>query len=214
MKTEQRLLRVFLIVGSATGWFAIVTQFYLIISNSSLPAFSVVVNFFSYFTILTNIIVALCFTVILTGQESSLGKFFLQPKILTAIAVYISIVGIVYNVVLRFIWDPQGLQRVVDELLHSVIPILFVLFWLMFVPKKVLGWRDAFSWLIYPIIYSLYIVVRGIYSGLYPYPFIDVNELGYSTVLLNTSIILLAFLFVSFLFISVGKALNRRMKLD
>lgn len=55
-KTQKGLLIVLMILG----WFAIVAQFYLIQVNSADSFLVASVNFFSFFTILTNILVAVC----------------------------------------------------------------------------------------------------------------------------------------------------------
>jgi len=88
------------------------------------------------FTIDTNILVALSYTFIALGSNSRWGKFFTKATTITAITVYIIIVGVTYNIILRSTWNPQGLQKLVDELLHSVIPVLYVLFWVFFVPVE------------------------------------------------------------------------------
>lgn len=196
-------------IGAALAWFAVLLQLYLIIENRIRPIFDTIIQFFSYFTILTNILVAVCFTMLLLQSESARKNFFASSKVLTAVTVYIAIVGLVYNLILRNIWKPQGIQYVVDELLHSVNPVLFILFWVIFVPKKALQWKDAFPWLIYPFIYCIYILIRGALSGLYPYPFIDVNNLGYNNVLINTGFLFLAFLLISLLFVAIGKLMTK-----
>jgi len=55
-----------------------------------------------------------------------MGIIFFEAGVITAITVYITIVGLVYNVILRFLWKPEGLQFIVDELLHTVIPLLLL----------------------------------------------------------------------------------------
>lgn len=121
-------MRILLAIGAIITWSAVVVQLYLFIVNRATPISEVIIRFFSYFTILSNILVALCFTILLLKQESGCGRFFSEPKILTAITTYIGVVGIVYNIVLRSLWAPEGLQMVVDESLHLVIPVLVVLF--------------------------------------------------------------------------------------
>ena len=138
--------------------------------------------------------------------QFTLKKFFSKQSTLAAIAVYITIVSIVYNIILRFLWKPQGLQLIVDELLHSVIPVLFVLFWLVFVPKGNIGWRSVLAWLLYPLSYLIFILLRGPSSLFYPYPFIDVTILGYSKVIINSTGMLLAFLAVSIIFILLDRS--------
>jgi hypothetical protein len=112
-------------------------------------------------------------------KKSRWGGFFSKPTVITAITLYITVVGATYNLILRSLWKPEGLQQIVDELLHVVVPLLFIFYWLFFAPKMSLRWKDVLPWLLYPLIYVILILFRGGLSGYYPYPFIDVNLLGY-----------------------------------
>ncbi len=196
------------------AWFALATQFYLIIIHRAMPVLDTVIQYFSYFTILTNLLVAICFTFLLLKPRSPRGQYFSQATVATAITVYITIVGLIYNVVLRSLWTPTGWQFITDELLHSIIPALCILYWLLFVPKGELKWTRAFRWLLYPLLYCIYILVRGAFSGLYPYPFVDVNILGYAKTIYHCSLLCGAFVMVSLLFIGIdrlmGKALSKK----
>jgi hypothetical protein len=111
----------------------------------------------------------------------------------------------VYNAILRFLWSPEGLQKVVDELLHTVIPVLCLIFWWKYARSQKMKWNHAYVWLIYPLLYILYILVRGAVSGFYPYPFIDVTTLGYEKALINSGLIAAAFLIISFILIAIGR---------
>lgn len=195
------------------GWFALIAQFYLIIANRVASIGETIIRYFSFFTILTNILVAICCTTILFQRSGKAAKFFLRSDTLTAIAVYITIVGLVYNIILRFLWNPKGLQLVVDELLHSVIPALFVIFWFLSIgkQKQKLNWNSLPRWLIYPAAYLGFVLVRGAYSGFYPYPFINVGQLSYSKVLVNCAALLLFFSVISMLFIGVARRRQRSM---
>jgi hypothetical protein len=198
----------FLTIGAILGWFALISQFVIMLDNRIVPVLETIIRYFSFFTILTNILVAYCFTTHLIRSRDKDGKFFSHSKTVTAIAVYIVIVGIVYNTVLRQIWEPSGLQLVVDELLHSFIPLLFISYWLLFVPKANLRWIDVLSWLLYPMGYMVYVMIRGAVSGFYPYPFINPESIGYGKVLLNSALLCIAFLLVSLLLIAVAKKLQ------
>ena len=208
-QNTPQMRNTFLAIGTVLGWLAVGLQFYLIIVNRIASVTETIIRFFSFFTILTNTLVALCFTMLLLKPESVLGKFFSRSKILAAITVYIVIVGIVYNVILRSIWNPEGLQLVADELLHSVMPVWFILFWLLFAPKAELQWGNVFPWLIYPFVYTLFIFFRGALSGFYPYPFIDANALGYGKVLFNSIILFFAFLLLSLVLVAIGKIISK-----
>lgn len=203
------MYKFFISAGMLLAWFAVILQFYLILVNRAASVPETIIRFFSFYTILTNMLVAICFTLLLF-QKSKWYTFFSSPKTLTAITVYIVIVGAVYNLVLRNIWQPQGMQLLVDELLHSVDPVLFLLFWIFFVNKSELKWKNVFPWLIYPLVYLIYILIRGSFANWYPYPFVDVIQLGYSKVLINSVLLSITFIAVSLVFIAMSKFGNKK----
>lgn len=197
------------VIIAMLAWFAVIMQLYLIIANRQESVIETLFRFFGYFTIVTNIIVALGFTFIFLGTKYRLGRFFSRPSTITAITVYITIVGIVYNVILRSLWSPSGLQMIVDELLHTAIPALVIIFWLIFVPIEELKWKSVFAWLIYPLIYVAYSLIHGAITNWYPYPFVDVNKLGYNKALINTGGVLLVVLVLSLALIGTGKLMKK-----
>jgi hypothetical protein len=197
-------------IGAAVGWFALLLQLYLIIVNRTAALPETIVRYFSYFTILTNILLALSFTAVYKKGIAAPGSFLTKPKKLTATTVYITIVGLIYNIILRFQWAPQGWAKLADELLHSLIPVLFILFWLQFVPKQNLQWKNILPWLLYPLLYLCYTLLRGSFVQWYPYPFTDVNILGYTKVIINSAMICAAFIFFSLLFVGIAKIMSRR----
>jgi hypothetical protein len=201
--------RIYLSLLAITGWFALIGQFYLIMINNQASVGEIIVRYFTFYTILTNILIAAGSTCILLKPGSEWGKFFSKATTLTAIAVNIIIVGATYNAILRFLWKPQGMQQVVDELLHLVIPVAFILFWLIFVPRGRLKWRNIFIWMIYPLAYLVVILIRGAMSGYYPYPFVDVSKLGYPQTLLNSLGITAAFIAVALLLVWVDRLMGK-----
>ena len=191
------------------GWFAIFLQFYLMILNRVASVPETIVRFFSFFTILTNILVAICFTVIWIKPKNKWELFFLNNKTQTAITLYILIVGIVYNLILRLLWAPTGFQKVADELLHLLIPLLAFVYWFFVTNKINLMYNDIFLGLIYPFVYLVYILIRGHFYNFYPYPFVNVIQLGYKTVFINCFFMVLAFLIVGILLIGISKMKNK-----
>lgn len=159
MNSSINTIRSYAAVGAFISWLAVILQLYLIIVNRTASIPETIIRFFSFFTILTNILVAVCFTTVALEWHSTWKKTFSKPAILSATTVYILVVGVVYNIILRFLWKPQGLQQIVDELLHSVIPVLFLLFWIAFVPKANLQWKAIFAWLLYPLLYLIYVLL-------------------------------------------------------
>ena len=176
-------MRVYAALGAFLGWFALALQLYLMLVQAPAAMLGAVITYFSFFTILTNFLVALVLTAAAVRPRAQWGQWVLRPSVQASTAVYIAIVGIVYQLLLRHLWNPQGAQWVADVLLHSVIPVGYVLYWWLFAPRDELSWMNAIGWLVYPGAYLVYTLARGAVSGLYPYPFVDVNALGYGGVL-------------------------------
>ena len=206
---QSSFSKIYLAIIALLGWFALISQFSINIQSNVTNTSEIVIRYFSYFTLLTNLLVAICCTILVLNPSSKWGNFFSSQKTLTAITVYILVVGLIYNIILRFIWNPQGLQMIVDELLHSVIPVLFLLLWIFFVKKKTLKWKAFLPWLIYPLTYLVFILIRGAFSGFYPYPFLDVTTLGYQKVFINSLGVTIIFIILSALFITIGNLTSR-----
>jgi len=210
METQKSLKSVFAGSIGLITLFAIVGQFVLGALVSKLDRADYIIHFFSYFTILSNIMVLLCCFFAVFWSKSQIGFFFTKPETMTAVALYILIVGIVYNGILRFLLNPQGLLSLVDELLHVVTPLSFFLFWWLFLDKRAIRWNHIFYWLIFPLIYLFYTLWHGSFSGFYPYPFVNVSELGIDRVILNSFGVTLVFVIIGVLLIVLGKWQNNR----
>ena len=168
-----------------------------------------VLRFFSFFTILTNIIVA----AVLSGQAAGeRGPAWLRnPGLMAGSVVWIIAVGLVYTLVLRHNWNPQGWLKVADILLHDVMPTLYPLYWLGTAARIRLPWRLAFIWLAWPAAYALWALARGAASGFYPYPFLDIPVIGYALALRNAVILLLLFLLLGVGVVSLSRLLANRL---
>ena len=203
-----RARRAFLVIAAIAGWAALALQLHLTIDQAQMNGRTTldgVLIFVGYFTILTNIIASLALTTALLGSAQSPS-----PALMSAIAVYIVVVGVVYVVALRDVWAPQGAQFVADVILHYAMPILVALYWILFVPKGSLRWSEPVAWLVYPAAYLAAALARGALTGFYPYPFIDLSAIGPAAVALNTGILLAAFwglgLFLVFIDHLAGRA--------
>lgn len=192
------------IIGSCITWFAVMTQFVLMILNRQTDIPETIIRFFSFFTILTNTLVALYFTNKITKNLSIFNK----KGALTAITSFILIVGLVYQIILRATWNPTGLQLIVDELLHTLIPFYMLIYWLLYAEPSNFKLKPILPWLAYPIIYIVCIILRGEFSGFYPYPFLNVSKIGFQQSIINISIILIVSLILMSFLIFVGKKLK------
>lgn len=206
LKTKPPLISIIFILVS----FAVILQLYLIVVNRVDSIGETVVRFFSFFTIQTNILVAVCFGFLWLQPQSKIGIFFSNPKNSTAVTLYITIVGLVYNAILRYLWKPTGLQKVADEILHLIIPVLVLIYWFLCVCQNKFTFKGILSWFIFPSVYLVYILIRGAICVEYPYPFLDVTILGYNQVFVNCFLMLIAFLVVGVLLMGISKMRNKK----
>jgi len=105
MKTRIAVSNLFLVALCITGWVALIGQFYLILENRVASIAETIVRFFGFFTILSNILVTVAVTVLLLKRPAGWLRFFSKASTLAATGVYIFVVGLVYNTVLRFQWS-------------------------------------------------------------------------------------------------------------
>lgn len=159
-------------------------------------------SFFGYFTITTNLLVALVVSV---------PRWRERPVLATTAAAAITVVALTYSALLRNVWDPQGWGLFANVLLHYVTPVLYLLWWYVTVPKQALRFADVPKMLLYLVAYCLYALVRGELTHRYPYPFADVTILGYARAAANTVGILIGFAAIAAAFVALG-ALQARTR--
>jgi hypothetical protein len=198
--------------AAAVTWFALVLQYYLTITKPGAPFLEATVRYFSFVTILTNILVALALTLPWLAPQSRSGQFFDRPSVRTAILAYIIIVAVIYHYLLAKLWNPQGWQLVADTVEHVVTPALYVVDWVLFVPKGTVRWKSAVVWLGYPLVDAVYSLIHGAVTGFYPYPFINVSNLGYHKVFTNMAVLVLVFIGLGVALISIDRRMGRNNK--
>ena len=126
-------------------------------------------NLFSYFTIQSNLIVAVALIVATLGPKQSIRS----AAMLRAATFWILITGIVFNVLLSSVYHPTGLAALISVVHHTVTPLAMLANWIVFEEKGRTKIRDIGFWLAYPLVYLAGSLVRGLIDGFYPYWFIN-----------------------------------------
>ncbi|WEK58498.1 MAG: Pr6Pr family membrane protein [Candidatus Brevundimonas phytovorans] len=205
------MARLYRAVFACAGWFALGLQYGLMLhGNPQINAGELTLNFFSYFTILSNILVALALTAPAAAPNSRIGRWTLSEGVRAAVAMFIVVVGVVYHFLLAGIWAPQGWALVGNSLLHYVMPIAFVVDWLAFTPKGRLRWIDPVKWLIPVLIYGGWTLLHGGLSGWWPYWFVDADTLGLGKVMVYFAGLLIFFLIVGLIVVAIDRSFGRR----
>ena len=204
--------RSFAALIATLAWVGLAMQFAFALVNPATQDVVVaerIVRYFSFFTVVANGIIAIVNTAIAIIPQLRVSKRVQSGTVLTAAAVYISIVAVVYSLFLRSVVNAQGWHLISDHIVHDTIPPLFVLFWLLYAPKNEIRWLDPVKWLIVPVLYIAYSLLHGAFDNWYPYWFADVTKLGYATALKNSGFVLIAFLLFGFIYAFIAKLLSR-----
>ena len=118
-------------------------------------------------------------------------------------------VPVPYSLLLRSLWHPQGLQKIVDIVLHDGTPILFALMWTL-MPHGALGWRDMKWALTPPALYLVYALGRGAIDGWYPYYFLDPATQSLASLLAWLAGVMATFAIIAALAIAIDQRIARR----
>lgn len=136
-------------------------------------------NFFSFFTIQSNLLTVI---VLLAGGMIALRRQASSPGwdlFRGAVVAYMTTTGIVYAALLSGLPDNLDLtQPWVNSVLHQVMPIAMVVDWIISPPERRLTVRRALIWMIFPMAYLVYSLIRGPIVDWYPYPFLNPDEVG------------------------------------
>ncbi|TIQ36952.1 MAG: hypothetical protein E5X48_08265 [Mesorhizobium sp.] len=203
------------IAGLVVGLIALILQFAITIPASMAAGRGLlgsIVFYFSFFTILTNIAAVMVHASLLSPTGYAWFPAFASRRIRTGVAVAVTLVFIVYTTVLARLWAPEGLFFLCDVLLHYVAPLIFVLWWLIAGADGSTRWRDISWWMIYPLAYLAYALIRAPFAGEVPYPFLDVAKNGAVSVAVSALTVTALFLGLSLLAVLADHGIGRLRK--
>jgi len=183
-------------------WIGLAVQFNAILDQGRSVS-EVVWIMLRYFTIITNLLVAVVFTGLALGKSA-----FASPWLLGGTTIAIILVGVVNYLLLRGLVELSGGAKLADAITHYVMPITVPIFWLTLVPKGQLSRRYPLRWAAYPVTYLVYALVRGTADGKFAYPFLDYTKDWVQTAV-TVPLIFLAFLAGGFVLVWADGLLAR-----
>jgi hypothetical protein len=145
-----------------------------------------VANVFCFFTIQSNILVAVTTGMLAWRPERESTAF---AAVRLAALVGITVTFLVFHTVLSGLQELSGAAAFTDFVFHTLVPLLALGGWFAFGPRGLVSWRVAAYALLFPLLWGLFTLVRGPIVDFYPYPFIDVRSLGYPRVLVNVALV-------------------------
>ncbi|MFI6152617.1 Pr6Pr family membrane protein [Kitasatospora sp. NPDC051170] len=169
-----------------------------------------VVNFFGYFTNLSNL--AAVAVLGYGGWAGLTGRPPVPGAVRGAVVLYLVITGLVYGTLLLKYPDLQVIPWV-NDVVHRAMPLVLLADWVIDPPARRVGPRAVAAWLVFPLVYLVYSLLRGHAVDWYPYPFLDpALHGGYRRVAGACALLAAAFLLIGAGIAALGNALARRRR--
>lgn len=186
---------------------ALILNFYVSIKDRGQDSVPLAAwKYFSYFTVLTNILLCVWSAALGFFPESYLGRISAEANVAAAVVFYIVSVG-VGNYLMFGIPRLKPLNHIADAAVHAVTPLAAFALWVGYIDKEGLSYAYSPYWLVYPWLYAAYTALHGTWTKFYPYPFTDVQALGAKRVALNALGQSICVFLGSLAFITLGKLL-------
>ncbi len=181
-------------------------------------------NWYVYYTNLSNFICILIMIPIIKeninqltlGNQQGLNTKYTRIKYYATI--WIVVTFLVYNTLLGNPTTIEYWSRVNNLTFHLLCPLMFFLDWMLFDDHSQLRWWDNLVMAIAPILYVLYILIRGaiispnIDTVVYPYFFLDVDELGMTGVIKWVVILVVFFIGLGYVFWGISHLIRKHQE--
>ena len=177
-------------------------------------------SLFAYYTIQSNLLVLVLFAVLIVRTAANPRTRAVQPHLKGAVTMAITVTLLVYHFVLvpqLFAMSTEyHLFSLQDTLVHYFVPLATIADWLLFDPKGSYRWFDPLAWLVIPILYFCFAMLRAHLLGptvtedlRYPYFFLNLDELGWSGVLSNAAWMTACFAVLGYVIYGIDSLLGK-----
>ncbi|WP_440710886.1 Pr6Pr family membrane protein [Herbiconiux sp. YIM B11900] len=168
-------------------------------------------NLFSYFTIQSNLFV-LGTSIALALSVHRDGRLWRILRLDAMLGIIIT--GLVYDFVLAALVHPTGWALAATIGFHYISPWATLVGWLIFGPRPRMGWRTMALAFIWPVAWLVGTFIRGALTGWYPYPFLDVDLIGFGDSVRNSAVILVIAIGIAALLTVLDKRLPALVRED
>ncbi|MFW6287400.1 MAG: Pr6Pr family membrane protein [bacterium] len=201
MNKIVKYVNVFLMLSALTG-----IIFEIIVANSLIKPFN-------YYTLQSNLIIVLITGLYILKDSKGQEKLYIWHLGTTS---WILITGVVYHFMLSAIHNPVGLDQISNILLHYVTPIGMFFNWLLLTKNKLLSYKSSIITLVFPFIYVTGSMIRGYFTGFYPYWFMNPIEKApdgvgsYPAAFRMISLLFISFFIVGFIMVFVNNLIAKK----
>ncbi|WAC51247.1 Pr6Pr family membrane protein [Frigoribacterium sp. SL97] len=167
----RRIVGVLRLLAAAVGVVALVADFVYVLGFSTFSS----INYFSYFTQQSNManVVVLAFAGVVSLRGRQEPDWFAGVHAL--VSTYVIVSGIVFGIIVAESASHDYRIEVPwsSQLLHFVIPTFVLVDWVFGPDRPRVRWRVLSVVLVFPLVWGVFMIVRGADVGWYPYFFLD-----------------------------------------
>ena len=123
---------------------------------------------------------------------------------------------IIFNFILAGDREPKLNFYINSVLFHIVLPIMYLIDWILFYEHKKVKWYYPLVSVIFPVIYAIFIFIRAWILDfnpeapyIYPYFFLNLDELGVIGVIKWIGILSVVFVVIGYIMFGIDKILNK-----
>lgn len=158
-------------------------------------------RFFAFFTILSNLFGALVWLWLAIRWRARRTR---TDDLLRGAATLYLVITFVVVVLLLQGAELNLSNAAVDVVVHKLFPVLILIDWIVDPPETDLRMSDVALWLVFPVVWLAFTLIRGALDGWYPYPFLDPDNGGYRSVAYHVVAIIAGFLVVAGAIVALG----------
>lgn len=178
-------------------------------------------DFYVHFTNLSNY---LCFGIVFAELIRTAKK---KEDSYVNVAPFLKFIGVlailltflVFNLLLagRPDRDPQANWRVSSITFHVILPIMYVLDWILFYEHKKIKWFQPIASVVFPLVYVIFVYIRAAILDfnpdapyIYPYFFLNLETQGLAGVIKWVAILFIGFIALGYVFYGIDKLIKSK----
>lgn len=163
----------------------------------------------SYFTMVSNIVVAVVFGLLAAGVRKTAWRVALVNTAL----LMITITSLVFLVAILPFLHLRGLALLTSPWQHVVVPAAVWIVWALWGPRDFFGGFSRGHILLrtymIPWLWAAWMLGYGAVTHYYPYGFVNVNQLGYGSVMVSLCVVMILALLFELLFNWIDRRLSK-----
>ncbi|MBY8984167.1 MAG: Pr6Pr family membrane protein [Candidatus Lokiarchaeota archaeon] len=200
---SDKNILIYRIIFAALSWFFMIlsASIYAFNYGSVLPWF----NVFKSFSYQTNLIITIWLTLAIVWHNKPESLERITGLLKGAFTMYITITFVVFAVLLSPFSQPTGFAAFNNLVIHYIIPIAFIVDWVLTETKMRYKWSYLPYWILYPLCYIVFAVIHGTFTGNYVYYFLDISALGFLVFFLFVSVLIVFGIALGCLYIWINR---------